>query len=174
MSDFITYNNLLSKNYLNLSYTKINSPTYSRRVLTSLARAISNFKKALIKKIKKEFYSTFETVIVNSSLTLSTVHSILSPICTSIILAIVDGSVVLTELFVAEPLLNLVFCLNNNTITSIMFLIIDIYVTLTIYILLENVIVIKVTFIYYKIQFIITDEFHEWHLMENTSLKSNE
>ena len=46
MEDFIVYNNLLSKNYLNLTYVKINSPTRSRRDLTRLARAIFNLKKS--------------------------------------------------------------------------------------------------------------------------------
>lgn len=95
-----------------------------------------------------DVYSTFETVIVNSSLRLSTVHSILSPIDTSIILAIVAGRVVLTELFDVDPLLIFVFCLNNNAITSIMFLFIIIFVVIAIYNLLVKTIFKKVTFIY--------------------------
>ena len=146
---------LYCKNYLNLSYA-LNSPTlWSRKLTTVLAVARFNFIKNGVFKKENNIYSTFETVIVNSSLILSTVHSILSPMVTSIILAIVDGSVVLTELFVADPLLNFVFCLNSNTITSIMFLIIVIYVLLTIYILLEKVIEKKVTFIYIKFNNII-------------------
>lgn len=147
----VTNIRLYCRNYLNLSYTEINSPTKSRKLLSLLAIAIVNFMDTNFKKIKSGVYSTFETVIVISSLTLSTVHSILSPMDTSIILAIVAGSVVLTELFVAEPLLNFVFCLNSNTITSILSLDIIIFVLLTIYILSEKVIVKKVTFIYYLI-----------------------
>lgn len=152
MRDFITYYNIVFQNYLNISYTRINSPTRSRRYLTAIARAIFKINDN-IKKRKKEIYSiTLDTLTVNSSLALSTDHSILSPIFTSIIAAIVDGSVVLTELFVTEPLLNLVFCLNNNTITSIMFFFIIIYIVTTIYIFLDKTTLKKVTFIYYHNQ----------------------
>ena len=152
MRDFITYGYLLHKNYLNLSYAnKIDSPM-TRRYLTVLANA--NIEKRVnLKNKKNNIYSTtFETVIVSSSLTLSTAHSILSPIDTSIILAIVAGNVVLTELLVDDPLLIFVFCLNNNVITSDMFLFILIFVTSVIYNFAVKVIFLKVTFIYYQVQ----------------------
>lgn len=145
----VTNIRLYCRNYLNLSYTEINSPTRSRKSLSLLAIAIVNFMNTTLKKIKNDIYSTFETVIVNSSLTLSTAHSILSPAVTFIILAIVAGSVVLTELLFVVPLLIFVFCLNSNTITSILSLDIIIFVVLGIKILPFIIINKKVTFIYY-------------------------
>ena len=115
MEDFIANNNLLSKNYLNLSYATINSPTNSRWFSTLLAIAIFHFKKI---NYKKRIYSTFETDIESSSLLLSTDHSILSPALTFNILAIVAGTLVLTAFVLLAPLLIVVFCLNSNTITS--------------------------------------------------------
>ena len=102
MEDFIVYNNLLSKNYLNLTYVKINSPTRSRRDLTRLARAIFNLKKG---NNKKRNYSTFVIDIESLSLLLSTDHSILSPAFTSNILAIVAGTLVRTAFVLLAPLL---------------------------------------------------------------------
>ena len=52
MRHFITYHNIRLKNYLNLSYDKINSPTWSRKQTTILAIAINDLKQNLIKKIR--------------------------------------------------------------------------------------------------------------------------
>lgn len=75
MSSFIVYNNLLSKNYLNLSYTKINSPTRSRGSLTILARAIfkiTNFNK----KINNHAFDVMIVILLSVT---STSHSTESP-----------------------------------------------------------------------------------------------
>lgn len=145
MEDFITYNNLLSKNYLNLSYTKINSPTRSRRDLTTIARAIINLKKL---NNKKRIYSTFVTEIESLSLLLSTDHSILSPAFTSSILAIVAGTLVLTAFVLLAPLLIVDFCLNSNTITSnYVFNYTYIYIVKYIKLIIKSILN-KVTFIY--------------------------
>ena len=85
------------------------------------------------KKIfEKKVYSTFVTVTVILSLTLSTIHSILSPALTSKAWAMLTGTLVLTELLLVAPLLIVVFCLNNNTITSNLLLVILIFVLMTI------------------------------------------
>lgn len=153
----VTIYNIRLKNYLNLSYDKINSPTQSRGDLTTLAIAINDLKQNLIKKENQS--TTFDNLIVNSSLMLSTVHSTLSPTFTSIIRAIVAGRVVLIESFLDEPLPNFVFCLNNNTITSTLFLFIIIYIVSTIYNLLRKTTLKTVSFIYYEILSIIIELF---------------
>ena len=78
MSSFIVYNNLLSKNYLNLSYTKINSPTGSRKSLSKLARAIFKKRTNFNKKIKNNNYAFDVMIVILLSVT-STSHSTESP-----------------------------------------------------------------------------------------------
>lgn len=170
MRDFITYYNLLPKNYLNLSYAKINSPTRSRELSTTLAGAI--FKINKIKKIKKENYSTtLETLTVNSSLILSTHHSILSPDLTLSILAIVAGTLLLTALVLLAPLMIFVFCLNITTMTS-MFILNYYYIYTTQYLKFVLIRLMKrVIFIYYHNQFIITDMVQKRQLLK-TYLKN--
>ena len=141
----VTIIELYPKNYLNLSYPKVNSLTRSKKHSTVLARAI-NKNKEIIKKIKK-IYSTFVTDISSLSFILSTVHSILSPAFTSNILAIVAGTLVLTAFVLLAPLLIVDFCLNNTTITS-NYIIRYTYICITQYIkLIIKSILIKVTFI---------------------------
>lgn len=78
MSSFIVYNNLLSKNYLNLSYAQINSPTHSRWSLSFLARAIFKKELILLKKIKNN-YNAFDAMTVILLSVTSTSHSTESP-----------------------------------------------------------------------------------------------
>ena len=73
MSSFIVYYNLLSKNYLKLSYAKINSPTRSRELLTSLATAI--FNKTNSNKKNKKNYNAFVVITVILLSVTSTSHS---------------------------------------------------------------------------------------------------
>lgn len=170
MCDSVTYNNLLFKNYLNLSYAQINSPTTSRKYNTLLARAIAFFKEN--KELKKKNYSTFETDIESLSLLLSTTHSILSPAVTSNILAIVAGTLVLTEFVLLAPLLIFVFCLKITGITSI-FIINYTYIYNIKYIKFTyKSILKKVIFIYNKIQLINIDTFSEAATSEK-NLKKN-
>ncbi len=72
MRDSVTYNNLLSKNYLNLSYAQINSPTTSRKYNTLLARASVYFDKfnKIFKKRKKNYiiYALFTSTVILSSM----------------------------------------------------------------------------------------------------------
>lgn len=78
MSSSIVYNNLLSKNYLNLSYTQLNGPKQIRRLLFRLARAIFNFRENKFKKIvNKNNYSFLDTLIIPDSV--SIIHSNFSP-----------------------------------------------------------------------------------------------
>ncbi len=78
MSSSIVYNNLLSKNYLNLSYTQLNSPKQIRRLLSVLAIANFNFRKNKFKKIEnKNNYSFLDTLIMPDSV--SIIHSNFSP-----------------------------------------------------------------------------------------------
>ena len=144
MEDFIVYNNLLSKNYLNLSYALNSLTLRSKKLLTHIARAIFNFKKI---SNKKRIYSTLETATEILSLLLSTTHSILSPAFTSNILAIVAGTLVLTAFVLLAPLLIVVFCLNSNTITSnYLFNYIYIYIIKYIKLIIKSILY-KVTFI---------------------------
>lgn len=169
MCDSVTYNNLLFKNYLNLSYAQINSPTTSRKYNTLLARAIAFFKEN--KELKKKNYSTFETDIESLSLLLSTTHSILSPAVTSNILAIVAGTLVLTEFVLLAPLLIFVFCLKITGITSI-FIINYTYIYNIKYIKFTyKSILKKVIFIYNKIQLINIDTFQKPQLLKRISKK---
>ena len=70
----VTIYELCNKNYLNLSYTKINSPTKSRKSSTLLARAINNFEKNCIKKRNSNYFLdglafSTSTVILSSIIT---------------------------------------------------------------------------------------------------------
>lgn len=56
MCDSITYIKLYCKNYLNLTYALLNSPTRSRELLTGIAYAIINFKELFLKKINLSNY----------------------------------------------------------------------------------------------------------------------
>ena len=103
---------------------------------------------SILKNKEKKVYSTFVTVTVILSLLLSTTHSTTSPALTSIIWAIGAGKVVLTELLLLVPFVILVFCLNIITITSYLFVVIHILVTLDINILSFSNTTKKVTFIY--------------------------
>ncbi len=84
----VTIYNIRLKNYLNLSYDKINSPTWSREQTTTLAKAINNLKldfkkdfyKSMIKRIIFNIYSaSFVAIIVSLLSDTSTDHSTKSP-----------------------------------------------------------------------------------------------
>lgn len=108
MSSFIVYNNLLFKNYLNLSYAKINSPTQSRWSLTLLARAIFKNRTNFNKKNKKNYNAFVVITVILLSVT-STSHSTESPGANSKSFTISLGTPTLNEfdLLFAIPTLDL-------------------------------------------------------------------
>ena len=114
----VTNTNIYYKNYL----------IFTKNSEKKFAVIIDN----LIKNKEKKVYSTFVIVTLSLSLLLSSIHSILSPICKSSIWAIGLGILVRTELLLVFPFDNFVFCLNNTTILSNLFLTIIIYILLTI------------------------------------------
>lgn len=108
---------------IKISVTNIEFYTKNYLMFTNNSRKkVSNFRwffGNLLKNEEKKVYSTFATVTLILSLMLSTVHSILSPALTSKAWAMLTGTLVLTELLFDAPLLIVVFCLNNTTMTSI-------------------------------------------------------
>ena len=107
-SIIVTNNELCFKNYLNLSYAKINSPTRSRELLTMIARAIFNFGLILVKKIRSNYFEAIpafstSTVILSSIITFQCKES---PCCNSNNFNISCGITDLIEL--GPPLLNFV------------------------------------------------------------------
>ena len=101
----VTNINIYTQNYLNLSYTKINSPTKSRKSLTSLAIAI--FKKRVNFNKKRSNYEVpallTSTVILSSIITFQCKES---PCSNSNNFNISCGMTDLTEF--GPPLLNFV------------------------------------------------------------------
>lgn len=108
---------------IKISVTNIEFYTKNYLMFTNNSiKKVSNFRwffGTLLKNEEKKVYSTFATVTLILSLMLSTVHSILSPALTSKAWAMLTGTLVLTELLFDAPLLIVVFCLNNTTMTSI-------------------------------------------------------
>lgn len=100
------------------------------------------------KKLINSVYSTFDMFTDIISLLLSTAHSILSPGSNSNICAIVNGTVVRTELVFDVPFEIVVFCLNNITI-PLNFIFYYTYISIIKYINLSfSIIFKKVIFIY--------------------------
>lgn len=133
MRDSIVYNNLLSKNYLNLSYTQLNSPKQIRRLLSRLAIALNEKKTDFIKKIKKN-YSAFDAITVISLFVTSTSHSIESPTSNSKIFTISFGTPTRNEFDfgLAMPTLDLYL----NIIIPLLSFYLDIYLPVKLYIII--------------------------------------
>lgn len=115
------------KNYLNLSYDKINSPTQSRGDLTTLARAINNLK--LILKFKKKYKKIHSLITDITGLLFSTltIHFNLSLFFKFIIPAISDGIVVLKD-FERGFCLMILDSTSNNFMTSFLSFLVNIFV----------------------------------------------
>lgn len=97
MSSSIVYNNLLSKNYLNLSYTRLNSPKRIRQLLSRLAIAILKKRTNFNKKNKKNYIAFVVITVILLSVT-STSHSTESPGLNSKSFTISLGTPTLNEL----------------------------------------------------------------------------